>query len=124
MTIALTALAAFDSRPFFDKALHHGVRQGILSSGRVQAIQTDFAKGIVQIANYFGTAYLRPDLELALRRMVYLMSLYLEEVSGGDLAMAAASLRDNTLLTWMHLRLLLGFVLRLPLLLTRRLRRN
>ena len=65
----------------------------------MQAIQTDFAKGIVQIANYFGTAYLRPDLELALRRMVYLMSLYLEDVSGGDLAMAAASLRDNTLLS-------------------------
>jgi len=31
-------------------------------------------------------------------------------------------LRDNTLLTWMHLRLVLGFVLRLPLLLFRRLR--
>jgi hypothetical protein len=29
-------------------------------------------------------------------------------------------LRDNTLLTWMHLRLVLGFVLRLPLLLARR----
>ena len=30
-------------------------------------------------------------------------------------------LRDNTLLTWMHLRLVLGFLLRLPLLLLRRL---
>ena len=30
-------------------------------------------------------------------------------------------LRDNTLLTWMHLRLMLGFLLRLPLLLVRRL---
>jgi glycosyltransferase involved in cell wall biosynthesis len=29
-------------------------------------------------------------------------------------------LRDNTLLTWMHIRLVLGFVLRLPLLLLRR----
>lgn len=33
-------------------------------------------------------------------------------------------LRDNTLLTWMHTRLFLGFVLRLPLLVVRRLRRN
>lgn len=33
-------------------------------------------------------------------------------------------LRDNTLLTWMHLRLVLGFVLRLPLLLMRRLLPN
>ena len=99
MATAFTALAAFDSRPFFDKALHHGVGQGIISAERVNTIQADFAKGIVQIANYFGTAYLRPDLELALRRMVYLMSLYLEEVSGGELAIAAASLRDNTLLS-------------------------
>jgi len=33
-------------------------------------------------------------------------------------------LRDNTLLTWMHIRLVLGFVLRLPVLLLRRLRRS
>ena len=31
--------------------------------------------------------------------------------------------RDNALLTWMHARLLLGFLLRLPMLLARRLRR-
>ena len=31
-------------------------------------------------------------------------------------------LRDNLLLTWMHTRLFLGFLLRLPLLLLRRLR--
>ncbi|OYX27395.1 MAG: hypothetical protein B7Z03_13755 [Hydrogenophilales bacterium 32-62-9] len=99
MAMGLTGLAAFDGRPFFDKALHHGVKQGMISAERLRAIEADFAKGIVQIANYFGTAYLRPDLELAVRRMVYLMSLYLEEVSGGDLALAAASLRDKTLLS-------------------------
>jgi hypothetical protein len=99
MTTGLTGLTAFDARPFFDKALHHGFKQGIISPERLHAIQVDFAKGIVQIANYFGTAYLRPDLELALRRMVYLMSLYLEEVSGGELQIAAASLRDKTLLS-------------------------
>ncbi len=33
-------------------------------------------------------------------------------------------LRDNILLTWMHLRLVLGFLLRLPLLIERRLRGN
>ena len=99
MATGLTGLAAFDSRPFFDKALHHGVKQGIISSERLRAIEADFAKGIVQIANYFGTAYLRPELEQAVRRMVYLMSLYLEDVSGGEVAVAAASLRDKTLLS-------------------------
>jgi hypothetical protein len=33
-------------------------------------------------------------------------------------------LRDNALLTWMHLRVFCGFVLRLPLLAARRLRRG
>ena len=33
-------------------------------------------------------------------------------------------LRDNILLTWMHARLLLGFLLRLPLLIGRRLTGN
>ena len=32
--------------------------------------------------------------------------------------------RDNVLLTWMHLRLMLGFLARLPLLLRRRARRR
>jgi len=94
-----TALAAFDSRPFFDKALHYGVTQKIISPERLQIIEEDFAKGIVQIANYFGTAHLRPELELALHRMVNLISLYLEDMSGGELQSAAASLRDKTFLS-------------------------
>ncbi|MDP2254209.1 MAG: hypothetical protein Q8J60_08505, partial [Thiobacillus sp.] len=53
----------------------------------------------MQIANFFGTAHLRPELELALRRMVNLVSLYLEDMSGGDLKIAATSLRDKTLLS-------------------------
>ncbi len=99
MAIASTALAAFDHRAFFDKALHYGVEQGIVSPARLQIIQEDFAKGIVQIANFFGTAHLRPELELARLRMVNLIGLYLEESSGGDLQLAAISLRDKTFLS-------------------------
>ena len=98
MAIASTALAAFDNRPFFDKALRYGVEQGMITPERLKTIQDDLAKGIVQIANYFGTAHLRPELELALQRMLKLISLYLEDVSDGDLRRAAASLRDKTLL--------------------------
>jgi hypothetical protein len=94
-----TALTPFDNRPFFDKALRYGVQQGILTPERLQGMQTDFSKGIVQIANYFGTAHLRPELELALHRMVNLISLYLEDLSGGDVQTAAASLRDKTFLS-------------------------
>lgn len=99
LTTPSTTLAAFDGRPFFDKTLRYGVAQGLISPERLQSIQEDFAKGIVQIANFFGTAHLRPELELALHRMVNLISLYLEETSGGDLHIAATSLRDKTFLS-------------------------
>ena len=99
MTSTLTSLATVDNRPFFDKALQAGVTQGIITPDRLQSLQEEFAKGIVQIANFFGTAYLRPELELALRRMVNLVSLHLEDLSGGDIQVAAASLRDKTLLS-------------------------
>jgi len=94
-----TALTTFDNRPFFDKALRYGVTQGLVTPERLQSIQEEFSKGIVQIANFFGTAHLRPELELALRRMVNLVSLYLEDMSGGDTQVAAASLRDKTFLS-------------------------
>jgi hypothetical protein len=99
MTSTLTSLATVDNRPFFDKALQAGVTQGIITPDRLHSLQEEFAKGIVQIANFFGTAYLRPELELALRRMVNLVSLHLEDLSGGDIQAAAASLRDKTLLS-------------------------
>ncbi|AZN36868.1 hypothetical protein [Iodobacter ciconiae] len=99
MSTASTALSTIDSRRFFDKALSHGVAEGLISSEKLTLIQTDLAKGMVQIANYFGTAYLRPDIELSLTRMVNLISLYLEEVSKGDLRLAALSLSKNTLLS-------------------------
>ncbi|MBU1263739.1 MAG: hypothetical protein KJ946_03865 [Gammaproteobacteria bacterium] len=94
-----TALTTFDNRPFFDKALRYGVAQDLIPPGRLQSLQEEFSKGIVQIANFFGTAHLRPELELALHRMVNLVSLYLEDMSEGDLQIAAASLRDKTLLS-------------------------
>lgn len=94
-----TALATYDNRPFFDKALRYGVQQGILTPAQLQSIQEGFSKGIVQIANFFGTAHLRPELELALHRMVNLVSLHLEDMSEGDLQLAAASLRDKTFLS-------------------------
>lgn len=99
MATAFTALATFDDRPFFDKALRYGVQQGIITPGQLQSLQEGFSKGIVQIANFFGTAHLRPELELALHRMVNLVSLHLEDMSGGDVQSAAASLRDKTFLS-------------------------
>ena len=93
------ALQLHDARPFFDKALAHGVRRGIIGAERLAAIHADAPKGMVQIARYFGSEFLRPELETALRRMVNLISLYLLETTGGDLDAAAISLRDHSFLS-------------------------
>ena len=93
------SVALFDGRAFFEKALQHGVRHGILAADKLAAIRQEGSKGMVQIARYFGTEYLRPDLERARDRLVNLVSLHLEEASGGDLRRAAELLRDHTLLS-------------------------
>ncbi len=92
-------LAVFDDRPFFERALAFGVRAGILADEKIAAIAEDGPKGMVQIAEYFGTQYLRPNIDEARERIVNLVSLFLEEESGGDLEKAARSLRDGTFLS-------------------------
>ncbi|MEO6103572.1 MAG: hypothetical protein ABIP44_08040, partial [Pseudoxanthomonas sp.] len=93
------AVALFDKRPFFEKALQHGVRHGIIAAAKLADMCQEAPKGMVQIARYFGTEYLRPDLERARDRLVNLVSLYLEQSTGGDLDQAAKSLRDHSLLS-------------------------
>ena len=93
------AVAVYDDRPFFEKALVYGVVHGILSPEKIESILNDGPKGIVQIARYFGSEFLRPELERARERMVNLISLHLEESSQGDLHAAAESLRDHSLLS-------------------------
>ncbi|MEO6354027.1 MAG: hypothetical protein ABIO19_03125 [Burkholderiaceae bacterium] len=92
-------ISLYDGRTFFEKTLHFGVQHRILDPARISVMLDDAPKGMVQIADYFGSQYLRPDVETALTRMVNLVSLYLEEKSGGDLTLAAQSLRDNTFLS-------------------------
>ena len=93
------AIALFDRRPFFEKALQHGNQHGIIPAQRLASMCQEAPKGMVQIARYFGTEYLRPDLEIAKTRMVNLVSLYLEETCAGDLDLAAQALRDHSLLS-------------------------
>ena len=97
--ISPQAVALFDGRPFFEKALQHGVRHGIIGPDKLAAMCQEAPKGMVQIARYFGTEYLRPDLERARDRLINLVSLYLEHSTGGDLDQAAQSLRDHSLLS-------------------------
>lgn len=93
------SVAIVDDRPFFEKAVRYGLEHGILGREQLARMEADAPKGLVQIADHFGTAYLRTDLETAVVRMSHLISLYLEDFSNGDLSVAASSLRDNTLLS-------------------------
>lgn len=93
------SVASYDARPYFARALDHGLKNGLIDSEKLDAMRTEGAKGIVQIADFFGTAHLRTDLDEALKRMVYLASLYLEHLSDGNLSRAARSLQENSFLS-------------------------
>lgn len=93
------SISLYDSRPFFEKALQYGVQHGIIPPAKLDAINLEAPKGMVQIARYFGSEYLRPEIEQAKNRIVNLVSLYLEHSTGGNVQLAAESLRDNTFLS-------------------------
>lgn len=92
-------LAHYDHRFFFEKVLAYGRAHGILNRERLDKLCDEAPKGMVQLARYFGTEYLRPDLEKARLRIISLASLSLETQNDGDLHRAAESLRDNSLLS-------------------------
>ena len=98
-TGAPTAVSIFDARPFFEKALQYGIENKILDATRLDQIAADAPKGIVQIARYFGSEFLRPELERARERIVNLVSLSLESQSSGELRCAAELLRDHSFLS-------------------------
>lgn len=96
---ASSGMALFDERPFFEKALAHGLQHGLIDADKLAAIRADAPKGMVQIARYFGSEFLRPELEKAKDRLVNLISLNLQHSSGGDLQLAAQALREHSLLS-------------------------
>jgi hypothetical protein len=75
------------------------VQHGILDQAKLDAIQTDAPKGMVQIARYFGSEFLRPEIEKAKDRIVNMVSLTLEIQSGGDLRKAAEHLREHSFMS-------------------------
>lgn len=94
-----SSVSLFDARPFFEKALVYGVQNGIIDAQKLEEISTSAPKGMVQIARYFGSEFLRPELEKAKDRIVNLVSLHLEEATGGDLREAAELLQSHSFLS-------------------------
>jgi hypothetical protein len=92
-------ISVYDHRPFFEKALRFGLQNGLIDDAKLESIRNDAPKGMVQIARYFGTEFLRPELEKSRERIVNLVSLHLEQDCGGDLRQAAELLRENSFLS-------------------------
>ena len=96
---ASAGVSLYDARPFFEKALQYGLQHGLIPQPKLDEIARSAPKGMVQIAAYFGSEFLRPELERARDRIVNLVSLYLEDSCDGDLRRAAESLRDHSFLS-------------------------
>ncbi len=94
-----SSVSVYDARPFFEKVLVFGVQHGLIDPAKLDTLCADAPKGMVQIARYFGNENLRPELEKAKDRIVNLVSLHLEQASGGDLHHAAELLRDHSFLS-------------------------
>ncbi len=97
--MAVSSVSLYDKRPFFEKALVYGMEQGLIDQAKLDAIATDAPKGMVQIARYFGSEFLRPEIEKAKDRIINLVSLYLESSCAGDLHKAAQALRDHSFMS-------------------------
>lgn len=90
------SVAAYDKAPFFEKALKHAVQNNFIDQSRLAEMINDAATGSLQIAEYFGESiHLRKNLEVAMKRMVNLVSLYLEDTTDGELDKAAQLLKDQ-----------------------------
>jgi len=94
-----SSIALFDNRTFFEKVLLFGIQHGILDAAKLDSIQNDAPKGMVQIARYFGSEFLRPELEKSRDRIINMVSLNLEHESQGDLSTAAKLLREHSFMS-------------------------
>jgi hypothetical protein len=92
------SLNILDSKLFFEKALKFGIDKGILNKIKIKEIEQQATKGILQIAEHFGSSYLYSDLQDARKRLVNLVSLYLEFSSNCDINKASNLLASKNLL--------------------------
>jgi hypothetical protein len=95
----MSIVSLYDRSAFFEKALLFGLQNGILNAQKIDSIRTEAPKGMVQIARYFGSEFLRPEVEKAKDRIINLVSLHLESSCAGDLRTAAEQLRNHSLLS-------------------------
>ncbi|MDI1300167.1 hypothetical protein [Methylotenera sp.] len=96
ITQNIHSVTAYDNAPFFEKALKHAVQNNFIDQVRLAELINDAATGSLQIAEYFDeSTHLRQNLEVSMRRMVSLVSLYLEDTTDGELDKAAQLLKDK-----------------------------
>ncbi len=99
MTMTQAVVALFDDRPFFEKALAYGVQHGVLDQAKLDAIQTDAPKGMVQIARYFGSEFLRPELEKPRTASSTWSASRLKFKAAGTCAKPPSTLREHSFMS-------------------------
>lgn len=67
--------------PFFERAFHYGIEHRIISPECVDRILDEGSRGLMQIATHFENPNIYTGIEQAQKRMVGLVSLYLEYTS-------------------------------------------
>ncbi len=96
LTLNTQSIATYDNAPFFEKVFKHAVQHNFIDQTRINEIINDAAIGSLQITEYFGeSTHLRKNLEASMSRMVSLVSLYLEDTTGGELDKAAQLLKEK-----------------------------
>ncbi len=96
LTQNIHSVAAYDNAPFFEKALKYAINNNIIDQARLAEMINDAATGSLQIAEYFDeSTHLRKNIEVSMKRMVSLVSLYLEDTTDGELDKAAQLLKDK-----------------------------
>jgi hypothetical protein len=96
ITKITNSISSYDDAPFFEKVLKHAVQNNFIDQNRIDEIINDASTGSLQIAEYFGESiYLRRSLEASMKRMVSLVSLYLEDITNSELDKAARLLNEK-----------------------------
>ncbi|MBP9780107.1 hypothetical protein KBD33_05825 [Candidatus Gracilibacteria bacterium] len=93
-----TMLQIRDSGSFFERAFSAGIEQKRITREKIESILEDGPHGVFQIAQKFEKPGIYTGLERARDRMVALVSLYLEEVTHGDIQRAINLINEKSIL--------------------------
>ena len=92
----MTALSLLKP-PYFEQVVQEGLAKGWLCLADIDRYGARAPNAIVQLAQYFSTPYLRPELERAKGLLVHAVSLGLEHASESNPQFAATLMQSSSI---------------------------